>query len=323
MITFGDTPQRSGTWLEFKPVIASKRLQIQYADDGVIYLIYGYDLPEVITCTIWKGVVPATVIAGGYSQAQNDSDKSDFETNYQAYCNFPVSAGDFLDPRLGRRFGNLTATSTNEVLISARTYNEQAAQAQRSVKSSSAQDASAGSGAKAVRLTYLDSNYVLKTEDLTMNGTTAVATVGTDIRFVEKFEVIQGAAAAGAIELFTANNGTGTAICGIGAATEDAWLCHHYVPAGQTCVLTEWGAVSSDEVNMKLKGQALFGANRVDQNLDLDNMLGIAAGSRISFSRELRGLVIGEKNRIWVVGVPNQATSTVIRSYLNYWQGKA
>jgi hypothetical protein len=309
-------------WTVFKATMVTKRLCLQFEDLTDTYELFAIDGPIAYLSTIYKGVVPYGVVPV-YSQAQNDADKSDFETNYEAYGNLPVVPGDFLDPRLGLRFGNLTATSTSEVLISARAYNEQASQAQRSVKSSSTQDASAGSGAKAVRLTYLDSNYVLKTEDIVMDGTTAVATVATDIRFVERFEVIQGAGAAGAIELWTANNGTGTAICGIAAATDNTFLCHHYVPAGQTCILTEWGTTSSDEVNVKLKGQALFGANRVEQTLDLDNLTGIEAGGRISFSRELRGLVVGEKNRIWITGVPGQATSTVIRSYLNFWQGKA
>lgn len=87
MITFGNTPQRSGTWTWFKPLITSKTLKVQYEEDSDVYLIYGYDLPEVLTCTIWKGAVPDTVIASGYSQAQNNADKTDFETNSKPYAN--------------------------------------------------------------------------------------------------------------------------------------------------------------------------------------------------------------------------------------------
>ena len=323
-MNFGNIPQRSLDWTSFKLSVSAKTLSVQYEDNGTTYLIYGYDLPEVLTCTIWMGTVPPSVVSGGYSQAQNDSDKSDFETNYKPYANQPISFNTFLDPRTTRRFGNITTTATTEVLASQRPYNEQSSQAQRSVKSSSAQDASAGSGAKAVRIVYLDSNYVLRTEDVVLNGTTAVATVGTDIRFIEKFEVIQGAAAAGAIELWTANNGTGTAICGIGVATEDAWLCHHYVPAGMKAFVLGWGFTVSDDVNAKLKGQEIFSGNRVDQNLDLDNQTGVTAGARAPSDRQFPGgMVVGEKNRIWVSIVPGQATSTITRSYLYVWETKA
>jgi hypothetical protein len=87
MITFGSTPQRSGTWSWFKPLIASKTLKVQFEEDSDIYLVYGYDTPEVCVCTIWKDVVPGPVITGGYSQAQNDADKVDFETNFKPYAN--------------------------------------------------------------------------------------------------------------------------------------------------------------------------------------------------------------------------------------------
>jgi len=46
----------------------------------------------VLSCTIWTGAVPAGVIAGGYSQAQNDADKTDFETNFKPYANRSIDA---------------------------------------------------------------------------------------------------------------------------------------------------------------------------------------------------------------------------------------
>lgn len=87
MISFGNLPQRSGDWTYFKPFISSKTLKVQYEDDGFVYLIYGYDGPEVLTCSIWKSIVPPSVVNGGYSQAQNDTDKTDFETNYKPSAN--------------------------------------------------------------------------------------------------------------------------------------------------------------------------------------------------------------------------------------------
>jgi hypothetical protein len=87
VITFNGIPQRSGNWAWFKPLLTSKTIKPQYEQDSGIYLIYGYDLPEVCTCTIWTGAVPAGVIESGYSQAQNDADKADFETNFKPYSN--------------------------------------------------------------------------------------------------------------------------------------------------------------------------------------------------------------------------------------------
>jgi hypothetical protein len=85
-VQFGAAPQRSGTWSWFKPLIAQKSLMPQYEEDDTAYLVYGYDLPEVCFCTIYKGAVPDGV-RQSYSQAQNDADKADFEANYKPYAN--------------------------------------------------------------------------------------------------------------------------------------------------------------------------------------------------------------------------------------------
>ena len=230
----------------------------------------------------------------------------------------------FRDSRVVRRFGNLTAAQNTELLVSARAYNEQSSQAQRSVKSTSAtDDDTPGSGARVVRITYLDSNYVLKTEDVALNGTAAVATVATDIRFIERFQVIKGTAAVGAIELWTNTNGTGTAICGIAAGTEEAFLCHHYVPDGKEAWVIAWEATCDDEVSFKLKGQTYFDTNLVETNLDLVKLFeaGMTPPSHLTFGlRELRAVYCGPKTRVWVSAVPNQTTRTVIRTNLYLWE---
>ena len=87
MIDFGSTPRRQGYWSWFKPMIADKSFVVQYEEDGEVYLVYGYDPPEVCSCLIWKGVLPQGVVADGYSQVQNDADKADFEADFKPYAN--------------------------------------------------------------------------------------------------------------------------------------------------------------------------------------------------------------------------------------------
>jgi len=91
MILFGNMPQRSGTWAWFKALAASKSLAVQYDEDSSAYTVYGYDVMEVLSCTVWKSSVPDTAITAGYSQAQNDADKSVFETNYKPYANRSIA----------------------------------------------------------------------------------------------------------------------------------------------------------------------------------------------------------------------------------------
>jgi hypothetical protein len=84
--------QRGYFWTQWLQMRILKSLVLQYEDADGVYTIWGYDGPEVHVCTIWKGLVPDGVIAGGYSQSQNDTDKTDFETNFKPYGNRPINA---------------------------------------------------------------------------------------------------------------------------------------------------------------------------------------------------------------------------------------
>ena len=59
-----------------------------------------------------------------------------------------------------------------------------AAGEQMTVVGESVNDSSAGTGVRSLRLCYLNAAGEEQTEDVTMNGTTGVNTVATDIRFV-------------------------------------------------------------------------------------------------------------------------------------------
>lgn len=131
--------------------------------------------------------------------------------------------------------------------IRASVYNEQTVDGQRSIVSSSANDSSAGTGARQVTIYYLDSTGAgpslaqpFYEETITLNGTTAVNTVNSNICFIEKIVVTQvgsGGFNAGTITLFTGLNGTGTTIGSIninnivqGVGDNLTLWAHHYTP---------------------------------------------------------------------------------------------
>lgn len=219
-------------------------------------------------------------------------------------------------------FGNLTAAATAEVLVCNRGYVEPASQAQRSLVSTSVQDKPGGSGAAAVRVDFLNSDYALKSEDVTLNGTAAVDMAALDLRFVQDMRVIQGSYAVGAVKLMTATAGGGTEITGVGAGTTEAFLCHHYVPAGKKAWIKGWGAVIDDECSLKLNGRTWYGANLVDDVRDLYKMFmsNPTPPRTMEFNRELPDLPLGEKTYVRVTVTPNQSTSTVIRAYIDLWE---
>lgn len=108
--------RKSYFWTAFKAAATSKGLNIQYDDDGTVYTIYGYDGPDIHVCTIWQGVVPQALTDNAtYTQAQNDSDKSDFTTSYQPTANkrqYPKNTDGL---RSGGLEGNLALTTGGTV----------------------------------------------------------------------------------------------------------------------------------------------------------------------------------------------------------------
>ena len=148
--------------------------------------------------------------------------------------------------------GGVTTTAATEVAVRSTAYVEQAAGGQRSFSSSSASDAAAGTGVRTIRLTFYKLSGVTLTgpftEDITLNGVTAVNTVATDICKVEKIEALTvgtGLVAAGVITMFAATAAGGGAIASIAAGQRRTGYAHHYVPTGITCRIASVSAQST------------------------------------------------------------------------------
>lgn len=159
-------------------------------------------------------------------------------------------------PGAGMAHGKVTLGSGSIGVVRNTTYTEQASNAKRSIVSSSASDTSAGTGARTVKLTYLDSsNNGPFTETLTLNGTTAVNTVATDICYIEKIEVLSyGSFGAniGTISLKAATGGGGATIFSIAVSDIHTFQAHHYVPAGKI------GYIKAIHVSSSSGDSALF-----------------------------------------------------------------
>ena len=135
------------------------------------------------------------------------------------------------------------STANTLQVMRATAYVEPAAAAQRSISSANANDTAAGTGARTVAITYYDNTGVGPlVETVTLNGTTAVNTVATNIRFIERMQVLtvgSTGANVGIITLFTATAGGGSAIGTIGtgnilvgAGDRETLWAHHYVATG-------------------------------------------------------------------------------------------
>lgn len=238
------------TWTQFKTntYSGSKSLPMQYHDDGSEYTIFAIDSDIGYVCTIWKGLVPDGVISGGYSQATNDADKTDFETNYQPDTNKNAAvswtseraiASNIVPNGLSGVIGGYRGTSAvTRVVLTATTYTEPGSAAQRSVASSSASDTSAGTGTRTLRITYYDNDMNGPfTEDITMNGTSNVNTVASNIRFIESIESLtvgSNGGNVGTITLFGSTGGGGGTVGTIAVGDGKTYWAHHYIRPNRT-----------------------------------------------------------------------------------------
>lgn len=140
--------------------------------------------------------------------------------------------------------GYVGTSATSIVAVRGSIFSEQGSAAQRSVVSSSVNDTSAGTGARTVRLTYYDGNMNGPfTEDITLNGTTAVNTVATNIRFVEALDVLtvgSNGVNAGNIDLTISTGGAGGSMARVNADEGRLYWCQHYVGAGRTAVIKKF-----------------------------------------------------------------------------------
>jgi len=145
-----------------------------------------------------------------------------------------ATAGSGEDSAAGFVFGDITTSVIALAAVARTAYTEQSANAQRSFVSSSANDSAAETGARTLKVTYLDylgdGPYV---EVVTLNGTTPVDTVALNICFIERIEVVTVGSTGsnvGTISLKAAVAGGGATIGTIAPTDQQTFWAHHYVP---------------------------------------------------------------------------------------------
>jgi hypothetical protein len=115
---------------------------------------------------------------------------------------------------------------------------------QMTVVSDSVDDDSAGTGIRTLKIYYLDNALAPQTETVTMDGTTGVTTVATNIRFINNIVMLtygSGKAAAGNITV--SNGGTTYGYIAIGHKTSNSSA--YMVPVGKRLMISGLSAGSS------------------------------------------------------------------------------
>ncbi len=233
----------------------------------------------------------------------------------------------------GNVWGDISL-STQDVLrvVERTTYTEQTTNARRSIASSSASDASAGVGARTVKITYMDQTGAGPfTETVVLNGVTFVDTVATNICFIEKMEVVTVGSTGwnvGVLTLRAAITGGGAVVGTIAAGTANdqnnaTFWAHHYVPTGKTCflgdvVLSSTAVTTAQSSNFFFRKQDIGVANAVNLQLG-PSMRVFGQSSSVLISRRSPLKVVGPA-RVQVVVIPDAGTTFTYRAAFDFYE---
>lgn len=224
-------------------------------------------------------------------------------------------------------FGDITTSALTRVVVQRTVYTEQTTNAQRSIASASANDTAAGTGARTVRITYLTDTFTGPfTETVTLNGTTYVNTVATNICYIEQIEVITAGSTGSNVGIITLKAGTaggGATIVTINATNNQTFIPIHYVPTGKTCKIT---GISCGHNGTTVGSGALFTVNALDlstanaverQVSDFVRLYGQTS----TFSRNYTSpIVVSGPARLRMYVTPETASSTVYRSSFDFFE---
>ncbi|MGB0897531.1 MAG: hypothetical protein ACPGRW_09445 [Flavobacteriaceae bacterium] len=128
---------------------------------------------------------------------------------------------------------------------------------QLEVLSSSANDTSAGTGARTVELEGLDSSWNILTETVTMNGTTAVTTTGSFLRIFRARVVTAGSGLINAGDITIRDQDTSTTRALItnsaGKSMGQTLMAVYTVPAGKTAYLKNINFSSAKDLEQRYR----------------------------------------------------------------------
>jgi len=204
----------------------------------------------------------------------------------------------------GRRQGYVSIDSASTQIL-ATSYFFKPDEAQRSLKSLDANDTDGGSGAHQVRITYYDANMVGPfTEVVTLNGG-VVATQNSDIRHVEKLEVVKAGSNGGnvgSIQMFEGPDDSGGLITTLAAGDNRTFHAQHFVAQDRVCFITE--AQVGQELN---SGKMLLNAQNPNSptspQVNQDISFPYPGGSIVSVRFGVPIRVEGPA-RVWMVASP-------------------
>jgi len=223
-------------------------------------------------------------------------------------------------------FSFVATSSINQVKVNRTSYTEPAAQGAFSIRSSSGNDTSAGTGARTVQVNFFNSALTTSNiETVTLNGTSCVNSSTTSARFFEKLIVKtagSGESNVGTLTLFT-GTGCSTVVGTIAANDIQTFWGHHYVLASKTARFTGLSAshngttVGSGGVFV-IKSLAIGVSNAIEfQVSDFLRLYGQSSTTSRNYNSAIK---IDGPARIQIYVRPETGTASEYRAAVDYFE---
>lgn len=223
-------------------------------------------------------------------------------------------------------FGDITTTASTKVVVQRTAYTEPTSSLAFSFKSSSANDSSAGTGARTIRVEYYDgSSSTISSETVTTNGTTCVNSVTTSARYIEDISVLTAGSTRSNVGTLTFYTGTGctTTAATIAPTDNQTFWARHYVPTGRTMFITSLSVshsgttVGSGGV-FTIRSTPLGVSNAITEQIgDFHRLYGQSSTALRTYSSPIQ--VTGPA-RVEVFVNPETTSSTVYRASFDYYE---
>jgi hypothetical protein len=181
------------------------------------------------------------------------------------------------------------------------------------VFSSSANDASAGTGARTVTVTGLDGDYNLSTETITLNGTTPVTTTATFLRVNRVYVRTVGSTGANEGNLTVRQSTTTSNVFTLMPIGANQSACGYYtIQSGTTGFLIDIEATAGKSTSTTKASLSLwykrFGEAKVRESTFAVSDTSVYKGSFVS------GIFLPEKTDLWLQADSVTANNTVLTS---------
>lgn len=224
-------------------------------------------------------------------------------------------------------FGDIVSSSLTRKLVKRTTYTEQVTNGQRSIASANAADSVSGTGARTLIIEYYDQTGSGPfTETITLNGTTGVNTIATNICFIEHVTVLTagtGLVNAGIITIYAAINKGGAVIGTINATDNQTFWAHHYVATGKICNITgiscgHNGTTVGSGGLFTLNSKSLTLANGVESQIsDFVRLYGQTSTFARNYASPIK---IAGPARLQMYVTPETASSTIYRGAFDFFE---